>query len=312
MSSTRNRASGTCAVALLGLLLVACPDDPPAPSAAETTKDADASLDGAGPEDAGSLPDGGGSIPDTGKSDVSAANPDTGPGTSPDAPAPIPDAITDTDTGAEAGDTGAAQGEDTAYTATTDAETPEEGMAFLKEPGQVNEAMKLIWDQGFADPADPEEASEAMAERQAAAMLLLQNEGEAHAALEAAFGTVKPPDYSTYASLVSLLRLLGNTPPLIGAMRDVVVAEPLGDTLDHDVPPDELARQVVLDVLLYHARKGSEDARDALLEAVQAPDLRIAATAVRCFYLVSPERREAQREMRETMNPERHWLLYRF
>lgn len=183
---------------------------------------------------------------------------------------------------------------------------------FQTEPGATNDALGTVFDLGFKDAETPEEAAAMKAERDAALVLIAKDLPGARAALIAALATIAPDDYMSMAALAPVLREVGPWQAAIDDLLDVVMTEPAGDVDKHEVPGDEMTRQIAIRVLLHYARAGDSASRAALLKAVAAPDDYTAMSAIRYTYLLSTNRREAQRSMRALMDKSRVWLLYKY
>lgn len=183
---------------------------------------------------------------------------------------------------------------------------------FQTVPGATNEALRVVFDLGFEDAETADEAATMKQARDAALAAVAQDLPGARTALLAALEQLAPDDYMRMAALAPLLREVGDAPELVGHLQGVVMTAPDPEAGDHEVPGDEMKRQIASRILLHLARNGSAAARTAILSAVAAPDAYTAMSAIRYTYLLSPDRREAQRSMRALMDPSRVWLLYRF
>jgi hypothetical protein len=181
---------------------------------------------------------------------------------------------------------------------------------FLFEKDPVSEAMKTIWEHSTRSPSTASEARTAFAGSEAARLVLEQSLPEAQAALMAALRTLGPSDLGLYASLGTLLEIAGQSAEILAHLQGVAMAPGGLPTDRHDPPPDELVRHVAMGVLTHHARLGNAEAKARVLGAAASPHPDVRAAAVRTYLGLALDRRHAQRELRERLDPESHHLLW--
>ena len=186
-----------------------------------------------------------------------------------------------------------------------------EAFTFLTEPGAVNAAMRTIWEQGFHSFLTTETASAAFAERARAEAVIRANLAEAARILLANLEALPPTDDARHISMAELLRIVGDDPAILSHTRTLLVTPPApvapGDDGER---PGALARQTLMGNVAMLAKGGSQLASDLLVDLLASADVTVRANAVRAYYAVTPDRRAAQRIMRQRLVPDSRYLLY--
>lgn len=183
---------------------------------------------------------------------------------------------------------------------------------FLTGRGPVNSAMKTIWDEGFQAPQTTEAASAAASRIAAATRVLQANQTEAQRILLSGLQAISSDDLHAFRSLDALVRLLGDDREILGHLgRLLMTAPPRPPTTGDDVThPGRMVRQLAVSQIADAAKRGSRAARALLPQLVASPDRVVVVTAVRAYYSVTPNRRLAQRALRQRMPVANRHLLY--
>jgi hypothetical protein len=182
---------------------------------------------------------------------------------------------------------------------------------FLTEPGEVNGALKTLFEQGAMAPHTSDAARAAQQDIDTAKGVINQHLAEARAELLDALGVLGADDEGGYAALGPIIEVAGDAPEILDHLAGLLMSPPRGQELfPHVIPGDELVRHLALAQLAGYAGKGSEAAKARILEAVGSPDPGIQAMAVLHVYAFSPNRHLAQRAMRSRLGPQSRHLLY--
>jgi hypothetical protein len=170
--------------------------------------------------------------------------------------------------------------------------------------------MKTIWKHSTRSPSTSSEARTAIEESAAARLVLERNLPEAQAALLAALRTLGSADAGLYASLGKLLEIAGQSDEILAHLQAVAMAPGGMPTDRHDPPPDELVRHLAMGALAHHARLGNAEAKARILGAAASPHPDVRASAVRSYLGLALDRRQAQRDLRDRLDPASHHLLW--
>lgn len=191
---------------------------------------------------------------------------------------------------------------------------PAEPYAFLVSEDPVARAMATIWRAQFARHADPAAASAALAAVAEATAVVAAERERAVGLLMPTLLTLLPDDSGGHLSLDPLLRLVAGDPEIVGHFRRLLLAPPVDeeDPAEGAVPDGSLVQAFALDQLVAAGERGSERARESLLEILARGHPEVLPGAVQAYYRISSDRRLAQRTMRRRLPPDRHYLLYRY
>jgi hypothetical protein len=171
--------------------------------------------------------------------------------------------------------------------------------------------MKTIWKAGFEAPQTTVAASVLNLRVFLATRVLEANRADARAILLESLRALGPEDLEDFRSLVPLVERLGDDASILAHLQGLLVAPPSRSVGgEASTPPDRLVRQLAVSEIADMARRGSRRATALLPELVQCPDPAVVSAAVRTYYSLVPDRRLAQRALRQRMPAANRYLLY--
>lgn len=185
---------------------------------------------------------------------------------------------------------------------------------FLDAADPVGRALTTLWRAQFERHEDPATAAAAFEARAEATAVIEARRERAVALLMPTLITLVPSDSGGYLSLVPLLAPVVDDPEIVAHFRRVLLAPsgPGEEAGEGIVPATGLVRNLAFDQLVAAGRRGSERARESLLEVLERGPAAALDGAVAAYYRISSNRRQAQREMRARLAPGKHYLLYRY
>ena len=188
--------------------------------------------------------------------------------------------------------------------------------AFLDHEGAAAEAMKALYESAQTAPTTQDEANDWLGRTIEAREALAEHRAEAQAELLAALQPLGIEDYAKLVLLTSLLEEVGDSPEILEQLHGLVQG-PLTPAeqvpAGHDAVSDaELGRALCMEVLAHHARAGSPRAQELALQAATSPSLHVRAASVQVTLSIAPNRRLAQRALRELLPASNRYLVYQF
>ncbi len=189
---------------------------------------------------------------------------------------------------------------------------PEPGPAlpFLLHAGAVPAALKTLVDLVKRAPRTPEAVRADIDARDAALAVLEADIGAARAEVLTALRASSRDDKIALLQMTKVLEVVGDAPEILDHLEGLLFEPERNEDFHQRTPADAVVRQLALAQLLYHAERGSEEARERLLDSVASPHLEVQAIAVARLYAMSRNRREIRQAMRALMAPESQYLLY--
>lgn len=185
---------------------------------------------------------------------------------------------------------------------------------FLGADDPVGRAMATLWRAQFERHADPVAAAAAFQASAQATGVVEAGRERAVALLMPTLLTLVPNDSGGYLSLGPLLAPVVDHPEIVRYFHRLLLAPPATEeeTGEGTVSEAGLVRGFALNQLVAAGERGSEPARESLLDLLEHGPPEVIDGAIQAVYRISSDRRQAQREMRRRLAPERHHLLYRY